>query len=309
MVKETRSKLLKVIRQLMHNKINVIIFIIFFLYCIINGYSFYTLSFFRQFMLITIIAAGVFIQMLCGDFDLSFAAQIAASTVLIVLLKRQGFPIGVVLILILAANGVIGVLKGFLIGALRMPSIIMTLALQIIFSKFFEGLTNGNSIMLYEQKALYGNMYFGLFSAALFILLLLVCRFFLHQTYYGKYGRMIGENIELVEKSGLNTTAILIVIHMLASVYFTAAAFLMVSWTGSGSINMGTSYLFKVLAALFLGGVGYRNGKGELSGVIIGSASMVMLVFLILNSGQSLFYETIIEGLIILWSVTICLKK
>ncbi len=288
---------------LQENKVNIILWIFFLFIYFQNRYTSFGYFFAKQFVLMAFMTIGVSIEMLCGDFDLSFAAQIAASTVLAAYFLRQGGSLWLAIILVIGFHALAGVWKGFLMAKIRIPSIIMTLALQVIFTNLFAVLTEGNSIMFNLGKNYYSDLHFKVIIYLILFLMLTTAIIFMNHTYYGRYCRMIGEDMDLTERSGLNHVAILIIIHVLASLFFSIPAVIMMLQTSSGSTTLGTNYLYKVLAAACLGGIGYQNGKGKISGMLMGTITMILLMLLLTGSGYLSRWESIIEGVIILSAV------
>ncbi len=285
------------------NKKNIILWVLFLFIYSGNSYTSFGTFFAEQFLIMSFMTVGVSIEMLCGNFDLSFAAQIASSTVLAAYFLSKGSPLWAACLLIFVFHALAGALKGFLIAKIHIPAIIMTLALRIIFTDLFAGLTGGNSILFKSETRYYHHFMFEIVIWTTFAVLLIGAFIFLEKTYYGRYCRMLGEDMDLMERSGLNCTAVLIVIHVLASLFFAVPAIIMLLWTSSGSTAMGTNYLYKVLAAACLGGVSYRSGRGKLSGMLAGSVSIIFIVFLLTSSGYLSRLEGIIEGFIILFAV------
>lgn len=82
----------------------------------------------------TIAIAAVFILLL-GEIDLSLAAvSQACGAIMAVLLIRQGWPAVVAIVVALLAGTIIGLINGFFIAVLRIPSFIVTLAGSIAYS-------------------------------------------------------------------------------------------------------------------------------------------------------------------------------
>ena len=69
--------------------------------------------------------------------------------------------------------------------------------------------------------------------------------------------------------------------------------------TQCGSAQLGGNYLFKGIAAVCLGGVGLNNGRGKISNMIIGTVSIILIIFMLTSMGALYRFETIIEGIII----------
>lgn len=130
---------------------------------------------------------------------------------------------------------------------------------------------------------------------------------FLEHTYYGKYCRMLGENLKLAEESGVACLKISMLIHLSASVFLSLSSVLLMLQTGSGGSSLGENYLYRVLTAVFLGDIGLRTGKGKVAGMVIGTVAMVLLNAILTEYGYLNKWEMILEGLAIL--VVLLAKK
>ncbi len=290
----------KIKKYVIENKLNIIIWLAFMLILLKNTFLYFEYFFIRQFIIMLFISLGVALEMMSGDFDLSFAAQISGATVIGAYLLKNEINLYVTVLFILLLHILGGAVKSFLMIKLKMPSIIFTLALQMIISKTFLIVSNENNIIIPDKPAYYNNNMFWVLMAALTAVLLLCVHWFLYDTYYGKYCRMLGENTELMEKNGLNCFAASLIIHSFAAVFFTMASLLFIFQTVSGSAYIGSNYLYKVLAALCLGGIGSCNGEGRISGIVAGTVSMVLLIFILTSFNYVNKWETIVEGMIIL---------
>lgn len=292
-------------RFIQEYKISFAIVFIFLLECMRGSYDLKAWSFLRQMNIMTFLTIGVSLEMMSGDFDLAFAAQISLSTITAALLISAGLPVWTACIVIIGLNAILGCLKGFLLTKLKMPSIIFTLALQVIFLNLFSGVLPDNRINFSDILVLHGNRAAEVLVTGLLILTVCGMYYFLNNTYYGKYCRMLGENMELAEKSGLNCMAISMIIHVIASLFFSIPAISIMLYTSSGSTYMGANYLYKVLAAVCLGGIGFQNGKGSVNGMVIGALTVVTMLMMLTGSGYLNRFETILEGIIILLALDV----
>ncbi|HIU75902.1 MAG TPA: ABC transporter permease [Candidatus Pelethocola excrementipullorum] len=282
-------------------KISFFVMCIFLMGCMKGTYQMNLTFLLRQITYLTFLTIGASIEMMSGDFDLAFAAQISASTVTAAYLITLGVPIWAACGAIVVLNALLGCLKGILLTRYRMPSIIVTLALQVILLNLFSGIFPEDKINFLKIYRYFGSGVMEYVFGGLLILSVLGVFFFLNYTYYGKYCRMLGENMVLAEKSGLNIQAVSMIIHMASSLFFSIPAIGIMLYTGSGNSYMGANYLYKVLAAVCLGGIGYRNGKGKVSGMVIGAVTMVVLLMMLTSGGYLKRFEIIIEGIIILF--------
>lgn len=285
------------------NKINILIWLIFLCVNVISMNNLVFGSIAKQFLIMIFMTMGLSLEMICGDLDLAFAAQISSSTVIAAYFIRMGVQVWMACALVFAFNFLIGILKGFLLAQFEIPSIIMTWGLQIILSNLFDSVSNSSSIFFQSTKTYYNNTLFWVCICVTFLVLTSLLYILLKRTYYGRYCRMLGENRRAVQESGLNYVPILIILHVIAAAFFAVTAIIILLLTLSGSSSLGSNYLYKIIAAACLGGISFQNGRGEIRGMIIGTITMIMLVFLLTQFGILNTYENILEGFIIIISL------
>ena len=293
-------KIRKVIRV---NVLNIVVWAVFFIMWAAGMSSNVYWSVTRQLLTMIFMTFGLMIQMISGVLDLSFAAEISASTCIGACLLRTGMPLAPAMAAVLVFHLGLGALKGFLVAGLRVNPVIITLALQIIVSNL-SGLFTGDHMVIFNRKDVYASHAFWLSLSVLSAVSSLFLCFFLKRTYYGKYLRMLGENPAAVRESGLNHTAIRMIISMAASVFYGIAAMILLFITSSGSSSNGSHYLYPVIA----GGISFLNGRGKVFGAWLGTLSAVMFMHIIVILGIQSSFETILEGLIIIISILLAVK-
>ena len=259
-----------------------------------------TTFFIRQMMIMTFLTIGVALEYISGDFDLAFVAQISASSLICVFLIQKGVPISISCIVVLIFNGLAGCLKSIMIIQMHMPSVIVTLGLQMILVNLCSGFTKNSNIIIPSLRVEYRQLYLNVAEVLLLIIGVAAAVYFLNQTYYGKYARMLGENLTLARKNGMECTKISMIIHVWASLFFSVPVMFLVLYTGSGSSTLGSDYLYKVFAAVFLGRILFRKQGWFVSGMVMGALAVVVFVGVLTARGYLNQWETIIEGVIIL---------
>lgn len=265
--------------------------------------------FIRQMSLIILLTAGVSLEMIGGVVDLAFAAQLSASALLGISLISCGFPIWVGCISIFLFNALVGTLKAVFFVKWKVPSVIYTLAMQVILSNFLAGITDNKGIVLRELREIcQENMWSGMELVT--AILCMLCVFaFLERTYYGKYCRMLGEDLNLAEENGVKCFGISVVVHLFASLLFSISAVFLMMRTGGGNSSLGATYLYQILTAVFLGGMLPNTGKGRVFGMLVGSLAVTLAVTFL--TGKSLLYrwENILEGSVILLALAFGVNK
>ncbi len=268
------------------------------------------ISFFiRQISLITLLTVGVSLEMIGGVIDLAFAAQLSASALVGVSLIAGGCPVGVGCIGILFFNFCLGFLKAVFLVKLRIPSIIFTLAMQVILSNFLLVTVDYTGIVIPGlQESYRGNLY-TVVELIITVFCVAGAFFFLEKTYYGKYCRMLGEDLPLARENGVKCFGISVVVHLFSSFFFSISAAFLMFRTGSSNSALGATYLYQILTAVFLGGILPGTGKGRILGMASGALAVTLGVTFLTGSGYLYRFENILEGSIILVALALGIRK
>ena len=102
-----------------------------------------------QIATIGILGLGVIMVLLLGEIDLSIAAvSVLCSIVMAVLSERLGAPAWIAILAALLAGALIGLINGFFVAVLRVPSFIVTLAGSIGYAGLLLHLLNGQATVI-----------------------------------------------------------------------------------------------------------------------------------------------------------------
>lgn len=286
------------------NILNLTIWMSFFLLCapyMRQGMQWYLV---RQFLTMIFIVLGVTVEMKTGILDLSFIAEIGAATCIGAAAISGDLSLWISLGLMILFHVFAGAVRGYLIAKLNVNAIVITLALQIILSSI-SGIFTNEKVIFLDTRVIYAGVSFWRIILCLLIMLTAFLAFVLKKTYYGRYIQMLGECSEAVEESGLNYTAIRMIICIASSLCFAFGSVIFMFLTSSGSIMNGNHYLYPALAAVCLGGINFLNGRGSLVGAYVGTWSMVLFLYMMVAWGIQRGYETILEGALISVSIVI----
>ena len=225
-------------------------------------------SLYRQLSILGILGLGMLLELLCGDLDLSFAAQISAGTAVLALLLNQGCSL-LVSCLIMAV---------LLIGD---HYIVLAKYISINRSKLWAWIM------------------------VLLIACIILIQLFLKNTYLGRYCCLIGENKSIMSENGIDTMPVILLVHVIASVLFSITSLLLLLITSSGGYSIGDNYLFEGIVLCCIGGIGLQGGYGDAFGVTIGMLSVVLVRQMLTRFGQLNRYEFVLQGAAILLSLLI----
>lgn len=263
-----------------------------------------------------LLSIGLTYIILIGNVDLSIGSTVAfAGCLSVTLLSVYNLPLGVSLILTLIACGLIGLFNGGMLAYTKLPPFIVTLATQMIVRGTAYIITDGypvsstsktfNSIGSGRWTIPMGDVKVQIpYSVAFLFLAFLVFGIILSKTKFGRYIYAVGGNQEAAIHSGIDVKKVRIIVYVIAACLAGCGGIILAARMGSGQpANVGIGYEGEAIAASVLGGVSFGGGIGTIGCTIIGT--MIMGV---INNGLNMlrfeyFYQLIVKGAIILFSV------
>jgi D-xylose transport system permease protein len=104
-----------------------------------------------------ILGLGVIMVLLLGEIDLSIAAvSVFCSVVMAVLSERYGMNALVAILAALLTGAIVGLINGFFVAVVRVPSFIVTLAASIFYSGLLLNLLGGQSTLIISNSFIVG---------------------------------------------------------------------------------------------------------------------------------------------------------
>ena len=253
---------------------------------------------------IGIAAAGQTLVILMGGIDLSVGAVITVTAILLPIISPASDPTGLVGIgLVLAIATGIGFLNGAGAAYLRVPPIIMTLAM----ATFLQGLlvivaggsavtvSNPAVILIGQARPLGVPAGVLLWLAVSAVVLLLI-----HRMPIGARFLAIGVNPLAARLSGVSLTRNTLVLYALSRFYAGLAGILVLGMNRQGYVGIGDPYLLTSIAAVVLGGTSILGGRGTYAGTIPGAILLVTTTALITVVNASPGWRSIMFGTLIL---------
>ena len=133
--------------------------------------------------------------------------------------------------------------------------------------------------------------------------------FLYNKTRHGKYMYAIGGNESAAQVAGVNVTASLIRIYVLAGCMYALAGFLVGAKAGGASTATGMGYELEAIAACTIGGVSANGGVGSVGGILVGVLVFEILKICLQFLGVDPAYTYIAQGLVIIIAVALDLRK
>lgn len=258
-----------------------------------------------QASIIGTIALGVTFVVIGGNLDLSVGSLLSFSTVLVVNLHDQVGPLAAILIMVFFTL-LIGALNGFLIGYLRLNSLIVTLGMLSAIQGVTLIYTGGQNVDIANPGAswfqIFGRGHLGIFPvpAVIFIVLAIILQIILTKTAYGRKIFAIGGNGTAAVFSGIRRSRLVFSTYLLSALTTACAAVILGSRVMGSQNEVGHGYELLVLAGIIVGGTSLLGGSGSIVKTVIG-----VLILGFIQNGLLLVGYPFYAQWLITWAVII----
>jgi ribose/xylose/arabinose/galactoside ABC-type transport system permease subunit len=261
----------------------------------------------RQVAFVIITGSAVTLLMISGNFDLSIGSILGLSGMFFAYFIPLGLPMGASMVVATLIGTTIGLLNGFLVVKLRIPSIIATLGTMYAARGLALVITGGNSIHLGlgPNFTLLGRGFAGPIPISLLITagILLVFYFAETKTTLGRYAFAIGGNRRTALLSGINVSAMILLLYVFVGTLAGFSGVLMASRLGVGQPMVGQGFEFDVIVAVILGGTSLEGGEGSVFGMLIGAFIVGFIANGLNLLGIHSFYQSILKGAVLVGAV------
>lgn len=262
-----------------------------------------------------ILALGLTVVLVMGDFDLSIAGMLSASGALIVvLIVNHGWSWPWAVLLSMALAGIFGYLNGTLIAYIGTPSFITTLATGVVLGGVEYALTGGRFVtgtgfMSDSYRSLgvgtpddWSGISSPVWIAAGLAILLWVL---LAKTEVGRYMYAIGGNPEAARLSGINVRRLRATGFVIVALCATVGAVVTTARTASSIPNTGATLLLPAFAAAFLGAAVSRGNQFNVGGTVIGVLFLQIVQTGLTFMGYDQDVQNIAQGIILVAAMMI----
>lgn len=204
------------------------------------------------------------------------------------------------LLLVLLVGGGIGFVNGLGITLLRIPPLVMTLAMTGVVQGTILIVTRGE--LLGDTPELMADLIarplvFGLPGVVFLWLLLGVGMWLLlERTTYGKQLFAVGINRTTARLSGIRVERVVILTYTLSGMLAAFGGFILLGFAQTVFLNLGGPFLFPSIAAVVVGGTLLSGGQGSYWGTMSGALVLTLIDSLLTAAGLQEAFELIILG-------------
>src|SRR6266849_6088862 len=250
-----------------------------------------------------LIAIGMTVVILVGEIDISVGSQFAVCTVVAGELAKTGVAVGLLLPCLLVIGATMGAVNGLLVGWLRLPSIIVTLAMLVAWRDALRWVTGGRWVQNLPPNFQWFGLGQTLGQWLIVIIALAVLVGFswaLRNLGAGRAVYAVGSDAEAARLAGIEPPRIIFAVFVLMGALVGLAAVLNAVRFSVVPSNAGLGLELKAVAAVVVGGTAITGGRGTLAGTLIGAALLGTIGTGLTFMGINPFWGIAIQGGIIL---------
>ena len=265
----------------------------------------------RQTSLLFFIASGLTLVVLTAGLDLSVGANVALSACLAgTVIHQTGSPsVGVVAAL--ATGGIIGLLNGLMVTALRIPSFIATYGMLWVLNGVTYWYMAGEVIHGFPPgfRQIGSGYLLGLPTPVYLLLMFLaIGTVFAQRTIWGQEIYAIGANPVAARLSGIPLSRRLLLVYTMSGLMAGLASIIFLARLNSAEADIGESLTLPAIAAVLIGGTSLFGGVGTVFGTFVGA----LILTLVLN-GMNLLsvnasWQPLVTGVIVILAVWLDMK-
>jgi ribose transport system permease protein len=267
----------------------------------------------NQVSILGIIALGLTVCLVIGQFDLSigalatFGGYVSARILLEIGVPNGTMPVVLlVILLVLVMAALIGMLNGALVSYLGISAIVETLAMSFIVTGVILGVSNSRTISPTEIPAAFkflgqGNLWGIPHPVLIMIAVAVILWLYLEHTQPGRNMYAIGGNKEAARLSGIPVKRYALVAMGICAACAALGGLVAAANLGAGRPQgVGETYLLNAFVAVFIGASTLRPGKFHVLGTAVG-----VLMIGVINNGLSVlgvpsFWQYIVQGVLLI---------
>ena len=260
----------------------------------------------RQTAPVLIIAVGMTFVIATAGIDLSVGSVVALVSVVAADILRRGGSAGVALLVVLAVGGLAGFVNGYYVARMNLPAFVVTLATLSLLRGFAFMYTNGYTIPITNDtfnalgRGEIASIHTPIIIAAVTVI---VGRYVLTQTRFGRYTLAVGGHEEAARRQGINVREIKLWVYVATGVLAALAGAILTGRVANGSPNAGLTLELEVITAVVLGGTSLFGGEATIGGTVVGTLFTNFIRNGLNLLGVNPFAVWVVTGIILLMAI------
>lgn len=249
------------------------------------------------------VALGQSLVVLTGGIDLSVGGVMSMCVTLIATQVHGGAlrslaAVGAVLVV----GAIAGAVNGLVVARGRIAPILATLATLSIYS--------GVALKILPEPG--GSAPAGLTAAVanpsnpvalLWILLVAGSWFLFRRTLFGLRIFAVGSDESSARAVGVPAVRVKIAVYALSGLFSALGAIAYVATTTTGDPTAGSPFVLTSIAAVVVGGIAFRGGRGSAMGALAGALALTLVIDVLFFAGIDPLYQPLFQGLFLVVAV------
>jgi ribose transport system permease protein len=266
------------------------------------------LSYFEASLMASVGAVGFYFVMVMGMFDFSIGANIMLSAIVgCVFANRFGLGYVGLIVGAIITGALVGLFNGIFYAKLRIPSMIVTTGLALIYESIANYIAGGVEQTLPSDLRAFGQMPGNLILA---VMAFIVAYILLNYTKVGTYTYAIGSNEFVAKNMGINVNFYKVLVFVISGAFLGIMAVLTISYGSSmvavtGMASMSRNFV-PTMGCFF--GLAFKKYGMPLPAIIIGEFVINIIFFGFIALGAPTAIQDVITGFALLIIVTLTTK-
>ncbi len=262
----------------------------------------------RSSAILGVMALGVTFVVISGNLDLSVGSMMSFSTIVVLDLHDKIGPT-LAIPAMFAMTMCLGAIIGFLVGYLRLNSLIVTLGMLSAIYGLTLTYSGGKNMDIADKEG----TWFSVFGQGeiigipvpilIFGVLALVLAMVLARTPFGRKVYAVGGNGVAATFSGVRRARVVFTCYLLSSFCVATAGLIQASRSLGSQNTVGQGLELEVLAAVILGGASLLGGSGTIFKTVIGVLILGFIQNGLLLVGLQFYVQYVVTWIIIILAV------
>ncbi|MFT2110760.1 ABC transporter permease [Marinomonas sp. 2405UD68-3] len=240
--------------------------------------------------------------------DLSIGSVAALTAIIMAfMIKQYHFSPLIAVLVALLLGGMFGLINGLVITKLKVPDLIGTLAMDLVYRGFALVIAKG--LVLARFPDLITDIGRGEISGFLpvpvviGILAMAIGYFLLKRTYFGRYTIAIGSNPDAAAMTGIAVDRHKIYAYMLMGAMAGLAGLMLTGKLNAVQATSAPYFNLHTIAAVVVGGTSLFGGRASIFGSFIGVLLLSMMINALVTLRIEFFWQSVASGVVIILSV------
>ncbi len=262
----------------------------------------------RSSAILGVMALGVTFVVISGNLDLSVGSMMSFSTIVVLDLHDKIGP-ALAIPAMFAMTLLLGAFIGFLVGYLKLNSLIVTLGMLSAIHGLTLTYSGGKNMDIADKSGTWFSVFgqgevMGIpVPVLLFALVAVVLSLLLSRTPFGRKTYAVGGNGTAATFSGIPRARIVFLCYLISAFCVAIAGFIQASRSLGSQNTVGQGLELDVLAAVILGGASLLGGSGTVFKTVIGVLILGFIQNGLLLVGLDFYVQYVVTWVIIILAV------